>query len=321
MADTSPADRRPRMIIDCDPGHDDAVMLVLAARHADVVGITTVSGNAPLEACTTNALAITELLGWDVPVHSGAARPLLAEPFHAPEVHGESGLAGTGLPPPSGSVAGDDAVAFISEATRAEEGLWLVATGPLTNVALALRADPGLSGRLAGISFMGGGAGEGNITAAAEFNAWADPEAAAIVVGAGCPVTMCGLDCTRQFLADRRLSEEVRVLGNPVSGFLADIFDHELGRYGSYAASTPDPPMHDPVALLAVTHPHLVRCEPVPILVETGGVHSRGATIVDRRTVTRDGQDPRSGSTTRWARSIDAQAARTVLVETVASFG
>ena len=89
---------RPRLIVDCDPGHDDAVMLVLAARHADVVGITTVSGNAPLEACTTNALAITELLGWDVPVHSGAARPLLAEPFHAPEVNGESGLDGTDLP-------------------------------------------------------------------------------------------------------------------------------------------------------------------------------------------------------------------------------
>lgn len=312
---------RPRLIVDCDPGHDDAVMLVLAARHADVVGITTVSGNAPLEACTTNALAITELLGWDVPVHSGAARPLLAEPFHAPEVHGESGLDGTDLPRPTRTVAGDDAVAFISEATRAEEGLWLVATGPLTNVALALRADPGLAGRLAGISFMGGGAGEGNVTAAAEFNVWADPEAAAIVVDAGCPVWMCGLDCTRQFLADRALTDEVRALGNPVSGFLADIFDHELGRFGSYATSSPDPPMHDPVALLAVTHPHLIQRERVPILVETGGVHARGATIVDRRLVTREGADPKATSQTEWARSIDAPAARRVLVETLASFG
>lgn len=309
------------MIIDCDPGHDDAVMLVLAARHADVVGITTVSGNAPLDACTTNALAITELLGWDVPVHSGAARPLLAQPFHAPEVHGESGLAGTDLPHPSRSVTGDDAVAFISEATRAEEGLWLVATGPLTNVALALRADPGLADRLAGICFMGGGAGEGNVTAAAEFNVWADPEAAAIVVDAGCPVVMCGLDCTRQFLADQVLSDEIRALTNPVATLLADIFDHELGRYGSYATSTPDPPMHDPVALLAVTHPHLVRREQVPILVETGGVHARGATIVDRRIVTREGDDPRGGAPTEWARTIDAPAARQLLIDTVASFG
>jgi inosine-uridine nucleoside N-ribohydrolase len=318
---SDPTAARPRMIVDCDPGHDDAVMLVLASRHADVVGITTVSGNAPLAACTTNALAITELLGWDVPVHSGAARPLLAEPFHAPEVHGETGLAGTDLPPPRRELAGDDAVAFISEATRAEEGLWIVATGPLTNVALALRSDPGLAGRIAGICFMGGGAGDGNVTAAAEFNVWADPEAAAIVVEAGCPVWMCGLDCTRQFLADRELSDQVRRLANPVAGFLADIFDHELGRFGSYATSTPDPPMHDPVALLAVTHPDLVRRSKVPILVETGGVHARGATIVDRRLVTRDGEDPRTTARTEWCHTIDAVAARQVLVDTIATFG
>lgn len=310
----------PRILVDCDPGHDDAVMLVMAARHAEVVGITTVSGNAPLDAVTRNALAVCELLDWDVPVHAGAARPLLSEPFHAPEVHGEGGMDGTDLPEPARAPAGHDAVAFLSEATRAEEGLWLVATGPLTNVALALRADPDLDRRLAGISFMGGGAGEGNVTAAAEFNVWADPEAAAVVVGARCPVLMSGLDVTRTYLADRDLSARVRALANPVASFVADLFDHELDRFGSYATSVDAPPIHDPVALLAVTHPHLVATRRTPILVETGGTHSRGATIVDRRLATRDGRPPGS-ATTAWVHGLDAAAAREVLVDSLDGWG
>ncbi len=310
----------PRILVDCDPGHDDAVMLVMAARHAEVVGITTVSGNAPLEAVTRNALAVCDLLDWDVPVHAGAARPLLADPFHAPEVHGEGGMDGTDLPEPVRAAAGDDAVAFLSEATRREEGLWLVATGPLTNVALALRADPGLDERLAGISFMGGGAGEGNVTAAAEFNVWADPEAAAVVVGARCPVLMSGLDVTRTFLADRELSARARELANPVASFVADLFDHELDRFGSYATTVAAPPIHDPVALLAVTHPHLVATRRLPILVETGGVHCRGATVVDRRLATREGRPPEP-ATTGWVHDLDAPAARQVLLSSLAGWG
>ncbi len=131
------------MILDCDPGHDDAVAIVVAARHAELLGITTVAGNAPLERTTHNALAVRELLGVDVPVHSGAARPLVAELHTAPAVHGVSGLDGAELPSPTRPLDGTDAVGFIVETCRAVEGVWLVGVGPLTNVALALRVAPG----------------------------------------------------------------------------------------------------------------------------------------------------------------------------------
>ena len=138
-----PTPPRPRVLVDCDPGHDDAVMLVCAAAYADVVAVTTVNGNVGLGRTTANALAIADHLGWDVPVHAGAARPLLADPIDAPEVHGHSGMDGVTLPDPDRTAPGD-AVEVLIESTRAEEGIWLVPTGPLTNVALALRADPGL---------------------------------------------------------------------------------------------------------------------------------------------------------------------------------
>jgi len=307
------------MIIDCDPGHDDAVMLVLAHRHADVVGITTVSGNAPIEATTMNALLLAQLLDWDVPVHAGAARPILAEPVHAPEVHGESGMEGAVLPPLTRLAAEHDAVSFLVEATRSEEGLWLVATGPLTNVALALRADPHLAERLAGISLMGGSASVGNVTAAAEFNVWADPEAAAITFASGCPVRMSGLDVTHQVLVDAAFAARVRAVGTPVAAVVADLFVHELDRYGTYATATPFPPLHDPVALLVVTHPHLFERRAVPIAVETSGALTRGMTVVDRRSRTRSGDDPAAGPiTTEWVHTADADAVLDLVVEAVA---
>ena len=147
----------PGVLIDCDPGHDDAVMLALAAVHARVVGITTVCGNVDLHHTTRNALAIAQLVGLDVPVHAGAAEPLDGSRVDAAEVHGATGMDGTTLPEPE-RTAGGDGPGFLLDASAAEEGLWLVATGPLTNVAIALQRDPGFAHRLAGISRMGGSA-------------------------------------------------------------------------------------------------------------------------------------------------------------------
>ena len=187
-----------RVIIDCDPGHDDAVALMVAHAYADVVGITTVSGNAPLHYTTQNALAVVELLGVATPVHSGAARPLAGNPQHATHVHGATGLAGARLPPPTAKVSGDDAAAFLIETTRLHPDVWIVAIGPLTNVAVALQRDAGLATRIAGISIMGGSTTVGNATAVAEFNVWADPEAADVVFRSGAPLRMCGLNLTHQ---------------------------------------------------------------------------------------------------------------------------
>lgn len=311
MSDPTP----PRVLIDCDPGHDDAIMLVCAAAYADVVGITTVAGNVGLEHTTRNALAIAELLAWDVPVHAGSARALLAEAVDASEVHGATGMDGTTLPEPSRG-AGDDAVGFIIEATRAEEGLWLVPTGPLTNVALALHRDPTLAERIAGICLMGGGAHGGNVTVAAEFNVYADPEAAAMVFAAPCRVRMCGLDLTHQVTGTPELAAELRQVGGPAATLVAEIIEDELASFGRYATSTTTPPLHDPVALLAVTHPHLFASTATPIHVETAGHLTRGATIVDRRLVTRHGTRPGDGNvTTEWVHTVDAPAAVRLIVD------
>jgi inosine-uridine nucleoside N-ribohydrolase len=316
MADgTRPAPQRPRLLVDCDPGHDDAIMLVCAAAYADVVAITTVNGNVGLHHTTRNALAIAELLAWDVPVHAGAARPLIAEPIDAAEVHGESGMDGTTLPAPT-RTARTDGVEVLIESARAEEGLWLLATGPLTNVALALRSDPGFAERLAGICLMGGGAEGGNITAAAEFNVYADPEAAAIAFDAPCPVLMCGLDLTHQVTGDQALVDRLRAVGGPAATLVAEVIETELAAFGQYATSSPLPPLHDPVALLALTHPHLFERTVTPIHVETAGHLSRGATVVDRRLYTAQGTRPAdAGVTTEWVHTVDAHGAIDAIVD------
>ncbi|MCU1371404.1 MAG: Ribosylpyrimidine nucleosidase [Ilumatobacteraceae bacterium] len=306
---------RPRVLIDCDPGHDDAIMMVCAAAFADVVGITTVNGNVGLHHTTRNALAIAELLGWDVPVHAGAARPLIADPVDASEVHGEDGMHGTTLPTPS-RPAGDDGIGFLIEATRQEEGLHLIATGPLTNVALALRVDPGFARRLAGITFMGGGALGGNVTVAAEFNVFADPEAAAIVLTAECPVRMCGLDLTHQVTGNDALLQRLRAVAGPAANLTREILETELAGYGRYASAAAEPPLHDPVALLAVTHPHLFQEELRPIHVELAGSHSRGTTHVERRVAA--GSAVTGEPTTSWVHTVDGAAAIDAIVEACA---
>ena len=163
-------------------------------------------------------------------MHAGAERPIVAEPKHAGYVHGESGLDGPALPEPSGPPASTDAVGFIIETCRANPGTWLVPTGPLTNIALALRAAPDLAGLVAGISLMGGGT-FGNRTAVAEFNIWADPEAAAVVYGYGGPLIMSGLDVTHQLQATPERIAMVRALPGGVAAIFADLFDFFSGTY------------------------------------------------------------------------------------------
>jgi inosine-uridine nucleoside N-ribohydrolase len=305
---------RPRIILDCDPGHDDAVAIIVAARHAELLGITTVAGNAPLERTTHNARVVRDLLDVDVPIHAGAARPLLEPPHTSPMVHGASGLDGADLPPPHRPLDGTDAVGFIVDTCRRVDDVWLVGVGPLTNLALALRAAPDLATRIAGISVMGGGT-FGNRSPVAEFNIWADPEAAAIVFDAGCPLVMAGLDVTYQLLATPERIDAVRRSPGRLASLFAELFTFFSETYIRRHEQIAGAAVHDPCAVLALTHPHLFARERRHVAVETTGSLTRGMTVIDRRTLV-DRPPPNTDVLTH----VDADAAFAVIVEAITSF-
>lgn len=308
------AARRPRLILDCDPGVDDAAALVLAAHFADLVGVTTVGGNAPLRDVTNNALLAAQIFGIDVEVHAGAERPLVAEPMNAPEIHGEYGFAGPDLPELSRAPTSNDAVGWLIETIRGEEGLWLVPTGPLTNIALALRAAPDLAHRLAGISFMGGSASVGNRTAVGEFNVLVDPEAAAAVIGAPIVVQMAGLDLTHQFQTDDALADSLRETGTAGGVLLADLIVGYLDRI-EVVTGRRRGGLHDPCAVLALTHPDLIDWTLRHTVVELAGAHTRGMTVIDQRRPAEGAAiDP---GLVRHGHTIDNERARLALLEAV----
>ena len=304
-----------KVIIDCDPGHDDALAILLASRNTEVVGVTTVSGNAPLDAVTKNALRVLTLAGLRVPVHMGAHGPLVVPPDgvvpHATHVHGATGLDGVFLPEPAFAADGEDAPEFLLAMSRHHADLWLVAIGPLTNVARAIGRDPGFVDRLAGISVMGGGMGMGNVTAAAEFNVWADPEAADIVFRSGAPIRLCGLNLTHQVQTSVGLLERISGMHTPRAGFAAEVIAY-LHQRMTELRGHPAAALHDPCAVLAVTHPTLFEFRSLPVAVELTGRLTRGMTVIDERYSARH-VTPRVDVALR----IDAAAALEVLIESL----
>jgi pyrimidine-specific ribonucleoside hydrolase len=215
------------VLIDCDPGHDDAIalLLALASPELELLGVTTVHGNQTLEKTTANALRVLEFAGSDMRVAAGADRPLLREPAVAADVHGETGLDGPDLPPPSSAPVGEHAVEFLAARLReSERPVTLVPTGPLTNVALLLATHPDAAQRIERIVLMGGAIAEGNVTPAAEFNIWVDPEAAARVFGSGLDVTMIGLDITHRALMTGEHAERLRSAGR-VGTMVAELWE------------------------------------------------------------------------------------------------
>ncbi len=272
------------IILDCDPGHDDALAIALALARPELrlLAVTTVAGNAPLDRTTRNALRVLTLLGrHDVPVAAGAERPIVREPWVPVEFHGDSGLDGADLPEPATAAVAISAVELMARLVRdAGDPVTIVATGPLTNVALFLRAAPDLHGRIAGISLMGGSLGEGNSTASAEFNIWADPEAAAIVFGSGIPFRMAGLDVTHQALVLPDDIARLDGLGTRPGRVFADLMRyfaiHHRDRYG-WAG----PPIHDAVAVAWLAAADLVTSRSLRIDVETTGGLTRGRTVAD----------------------------------------
>jgi len=298
------------ILLDCDPGHDDAIalLLALASPELELVGVTTVSGNQTVDKTTANALRVLEFAGRDdIPVAVGADRPLVRERAVAAEVHGETGLDGPDLPPARGVPVDEPAVEFLAE--RIRPGVVLVATGPLTNVAQLLD-----HARPERIVLMGGSIGEGNRTPAAEFNVWCDPEAAARVFSSGIETTMIGLDVTHQAIVTAGDVEELRALGR-AGTLVAELLDfyarfHRL-RYPELGGS----PLHDPVAVAQVARPGLVEVLPCSIEVDCESEQSRGRTNVDRR-----GRGPATPGLSVGV-GIDAPGFRRLLVERIESLG
>jgi inosine-uridine nucleoside N-ribohydrolase len=270
------------IVLDCDPGHDDAIalLLALASPELELRGVTTVSGNQTVEKTTANALRLLEFVGrTEVPVARGADRPLVRERYVAAYVHGESGLDGPDLPPAQGSPVETPAVEFLAEHVA---GATLVPTGPLTNVALLLQLYP--EARPERIVLMGGAIAEGNVTPAAEFNIWADPEAAHRVFTSGIDLTMIGIDVTHKALMTPAHADDLRARGR-VGALVADLhgFYHRFHAetYGFHGS-----PVHDAVAVAHVIRDDLVQTIERPVVVDCGGELSRGRTYVDlwRRT-------------------------------------
>ncbi len=300
------------IIVDCDPGHDDAIalLLALASPEVEVVGVTTVHGNTTLEKTTANALRVLELAGRaDVPVAAGASAPLVREPSVAEHVHGETGLDGPALPPPSAEPVGRHAVDFLAEHLAPE--VVLVPTGPLTNVALLLERHPGV--RPAAVVLMGGAIGLGNVTPAAEFNIWADPEAARRVFESGLDVTMVGLDVTHQALLTPDRRERIRAAGR-VGAAVAELVDF-FGAYHRETYGWPGPPVHDALALAHVVDPTLLETRRCHVAVETESELCRGRTVCDL--YGRTGREP----TAAVATAVRAEAFLDLLEARLARLG
>jgi pyrimidine-specific ribonucleoside hydrolase len=299
------------ILLDCDPGHDDAIalLLALASPEVELLGVTSVAGNQTLDKTTANAIRVLELAGRaEVPVAAGADRPLVRERYVAANVHGETGLDGPDLPPPQGSPVEAHAVDFLAERVA---GATLVATGPLTNVALLLARHP--DAKPERLVLMGGAIAEGNVTPAAEFNIGADPEAATRVFASGLDVTMVGLDVTHRALVTTAHKEQLRAAGR-VGRFVAELLDF-YGVFHRKVYGFDGSPVHDAVAVAQVIRPDLLELERLNVRVDCQSELCRGRTVVDvwRRT----GLEPNASV----AVGIDSQAFLDLLLERLAKLG
>lgn len=276
--------KRIPVLLDGDPGHDDAIAWVLASASPmlEIKAVTSVCGNQTIEKTTYNAGRVMALVGLDVPLAAGRNKPLLADAMNAPSVHGASGLDGPILPEPKRKPLELDACELMAKVLEeSADPVTLIPTGPLTNVASLLLLYPRLKCKIARISLMGGGIKHGNWSPAAEFNILVDPEAADIVFSSGIPITMAGLDVTERALVFPADFERVRAVGNPVAKVVADWLDffYDFHRKIGYAGA----PVHDAVAVAAVVRAELMTAQKMYVAVETSGDYCRGATIGDTR--------------------------------------
>ncbi len=271
------------IVLDCDPGHDDALAMILAAHnpHINLLAITTVSGNGIIDKVTENALRICALAKINVPVAEGAGHAILGSLPPATDIHGETALDGAPLPKPTFELEKISGVDLIAKVVREHsEKVTLVATGPLTNIALFLKIYPELRSNVAEIVFMGGSASRGNRTPYAEFNIWMDPEAADIVMKSGIPLTMCGLDVTHQALVTQPIFTKLETMGTELSTTVIGLLKFFASTYND-VFEMPDPPLHDPVAIALLIDRSVVKTRRSNVEIELNGTFTRGATVVD----------------------------------------
>lgn len=278
---------RKKIILDCDPGHDDAIAILLAYGNPDIdlLAVTTVVGNQTLEKVSRNALAIAEIANIrGIPFAKGAIRPLVREVEVAPSIHGESCLDGPVLPEATQQHVTQHAVQFIIDLimSHPEKTITLVPTGGLTNIALAARLEPRIIDRVKEVVLMGGGYHTGNWSAVAEFNIKIDPEAAHIVFNAGWKVTMVGLDLTHQALATPDVVERIAAINTKLAKFVVELLDF-FGKMYKQAQGFDYPPVHDPCAVAYVIDPTLIETQKVPVNIELTGTHTLGMTVADFR--------------------------------------
>ncbi|MBE9181383.1 nucleoside hydrolase [Oculatella sp. LEGE 06141] len=271
------------IIIDCDPGVDDAIALLLAFASPDlkVLGITTVAGNVPLTLTQANARRICELAGQTtVPVYAGCPRPIMRSLTTAEDIHGKTGLEGVELPEPTMPLQPQHGVDFLIETLMNSAGDIILATlGPLTNIAIALIKEPRIAAKISKLVLMGGSTTEGNVTPSAEFNIYVDPHAAHVVFTSGIQITMIGLNVTHQVLTTAARRERIRAIATPVSQVAADL----LSRYGTQEVERgmAGSPLHDPCVIAYLLQPDLFTGHPVFVEVETGSELTMGRTVVD----------------------------------------
>lgn len=274
------SEKKIPVIIDCDPGCDDTAALLLAFRcpELDIRAVTTVSGNVALEKTTYNALRVTEVIGSDVPVSAGADHPMLREPIYAPQVHGEDGLLGIDLPAPKKEVTGKHAWDVIYDEAVAQGGeLQIIAVGPLTNLGIALAKYNDLPGMIKRIVIMGGAAVGGNITPCAEFNVYVDPEAADLVMKAGIPLCVCGLDVTLKAYLTAGEIAEIKALGTPQAKLFAAVTENNCEKIFCPEGA----PLHDPAAVIFAVDDSIFTSQHCWMRVETSGTITLGKTVTD----------------------------------------
>lgn len=312
---------RPKILIDCDPGHDDAVAILYAARHLDVVGITTCHGNNDIGNVTRNALSILSLGGLDIPLAQGSAVPLNGKPYGAAEAHGRTGLDGAVLQAPRHMPIGMHAVDFLIEQARAyRDELVLAVIGPATNIALAIQREPRVAAWLREISVMGGSAGNGNIGPTVEYNIACDPEAAAILFASGAPIRMVGYDVTSRTGTNAADIARLRA-GRHVARSIADLLTFYRARQEEFFGLD-IAPMHDVCAIIPYVNNTLITYRHCHVGVELAGTLTRGMTVCDLRTLTPAGQALRGAGPANAHVAIAADAPRLIgaVVETLLSY-